>query len=282
MFALAPSKGHVLPLVRAQLDVLTDSLRRPQTPAIRRRLCELTADLFQLAGEIFFDGDRYADAAHCYALAGTASKEATASDLWACALTRHAFIAVYERRFAEAAPMLDMAATLARRGDPGLSTRHWIAVVQAETFAGLGDLDSCQRALDTAAEVQHLRGPVHNGGWLRFDGSRLAEERGTCYVTLGRPDLAEAALVDALNGALTSRRKASVLTDLAMIGVHRRDPDQVVAYADAVLATARHTASGVVVRKLRGLQPHLAPLLADQQIRRLEAEITDLVGTRAA
>ncbi|WP_035277793.1 helix-turn-helix domain-containing protein [Actinokineospora spheciospongiae] len=281
VFALSPSKGHVLPLVRAQLDVLTDSLRRSQTPTTRQRLCELTADLFQLSGEIFFDGDRYTDAAHCYALAGTASKEATASDLWACALTRHAFIAVYERRFAEAAPMLDMAATLARRGDPSLSTRHWIAVVQAETFAGLGDLDSCQRALDTAAEVQHLRGPVHNGGWLRFDGSRLDEERGTCYITLGRPDLAEVALIEALSGTLTARRKASVLTDLAMIGVHRRDPDQVVAYTDAVLATARQTDSGVVARKLRGLQPHLAPLLADRQIRRLDAELTDLVGTRA-
>jgi hypothetical protein len=195
-------------------------------------------------------------------------------------LTRHAFIAVYERRFAEAATMLDLAATLARRDDPAMSTRHWIAVVQAETFAGLRDLNSCQRALDTAAEV--LEGPVHNGGWLRFDSSRLAEERGTCYVTLGRHDLAETALVDTLQGTLTSRRKASVLTDLAMIGVHRRDPDQVVTYADAVLATARQTGSGVVARKLRGLQPHLGPLLPDQQIQRLDAEITNLVGSRIA
>lgn len=282
VYALSPTKGHVLPLVRAQLDVLTDSLRRPQAPTVRQQLCELTADLFQLSGEIFFDGDRYTDAAHCYTLAATAGKEAAASDLWACALTRHAFIAVYERRFADAAPILDVAAALARRGDPGLSTRHWVAVVQAETFAGLGDLDSCQRALDTAAEVQHLQGPVHNGGWLRFDGSRLAEERGTCYVTLGRHDLAETALVDALQGTLTARRKAGVLTDLAMIGVHRRDPDQVVTYADTVLAAARQTGSGVITRKLRVLQPYLAPLLNHQQIQRLDAEITDLVGNRAA
>ncbi|WP_054055534.1 helix-turn-helix domain-containing protein [Alloactinosynnema sp. L-07] len=282
VFALSPTKAQVLPLARAQLDVLTASLRRPQTPAIRRQLCELTADLYQLAGEIFFDGDRYTDAAHCYALAATAGKEAAASDLWACALTRHAFIAVYERRFAEAVPLLDLAANLARRGDPALSTRQWIAAVQAETFAGLGDLDACQRALDTAAEVQHLRGSVHNGGWLRFDGSRLAEERGTCYVNLGRYDLAEAALTDALAGDLTARRKAGVLTDLAMIGVHRRDPDQVTNYVDAALATARQTGSGVIARKLRGLQPNLAPLLTDQQIQRLDAEITELVGNRAA
>ena len=106
--------------------------------------------------------------------------------------------------------MLELAATLARRGDPALSTRHWVAAVQTETLAGLGDLDGCQRALDIAAHVQGLRGPVHNGGWLRFDGSRLAEERGTCYVALGRADKAETALTDALSGALTARRKASV------------------------------------------------------------------------
>ena len=174
--------------------------------------------------------------------------------------------------------MLELAATLARRGDPALSTRHWVAAVQTETLAGLGDLDGCQRALDIAAHVQGLRGPVHNGGWLRFDGSRLAEERGTCYVALGRADKAETALTDALSGALTARRKASVLTDLAMIGVQRRDPDRVVAYADAALATARQTRSGVIGRKLRGLQPHLAPLLAPKQVKRLDADIAALAG----
>ncbi|MFC5055380.1 transcriptional regulator [Saccharothrix xinjiangensis] len=282
VYALASTKSQALPLVRAQLDILSAGLRRPQTSAIRQRLCELSADLFQLAGEIFFDGDRYTDAAHCYTLAATAGKEADAPDLWSCALTRHAFIAVYERRCIEAAPLLELAADLSRRGDPTLSTRHWIAAVQAETFAGLGDLDACQRALDTASEVRHLRSPVHNGGWLRFDGSRLAEERGTCYVNLGRCDLAEAALTDALAGDLTTRRKAGVLTDLAMIGVHRRDADQVATHADAALAAARRTGSGVIARKLRGLQPHLTPLLTDQQIQRLDVEITELVGNRAA
>lgn len=78
---------------------------------------------------------------------------------------------------------------------------------------------------------------VHNGGWLRFDCSRLAEERGTCYVALGRPDLAETALT-----------------------------------------AARQTGSGVISRELRGLQPHLAPLLAHEQVRQLNADITALAG----
>lgn len=278
VFTLAPSKREVLPLVRNQLGVLADGLHQAHGNAVHERLCTLAADLFQLTGEIFFDGGRYTDAAHCYILAATAGKEARSFDLWACALTRHAFIAVYEHEFTKAAPILDLAAALARRGDHTLSTRHWVAVVQAETFAGLGDLGACERALDAAEHVRELPGPVHNGGWLRFDGSRLAEERGTCYVTLGRPELAESVLSDALSGTLTARRRASVLTDLAMVGAQRRDPERVVAYADAALETARRTGSGVISHKLRSLQPQLAPLLGDKQVRRLDTEITALAG----
>jgi tetratricopeptide (TPR) repeat protein len=278
VFAMAASKAQVLPLVREQLAVLTTTLAEPHDQGTHQRLCTLAADLFQLAGEIFFDADRYTDAAHCYALAASAGKEAGAFDLWACALTRHAFVAVYDRQFTDAVPMLDLAASLARRGDPALSTRYWVAAVQAETFAGLGELDRCQRALDTAEQVRGLTGEVHNGGWLRFDGSRLAEERGTCYATLGRSDLAESALTNALAGTLTARRRASVLTDLAAIGAQRRDPDQVVAFADAALEAAHQTGSGVIRNKLRTLQPRLAPLLNNTQVRQLNDNINALAG----
>ena len=46
------------------------------------RIHTLLADLFQLAGEIFFDSTAYTDAAHCYTLGATASREAHHHDLW--------------------------------------------------------------------------------------------------------------------------------------------------------------------------------------------------------
>ena len=253
VFALSRTKGAAFPLVREQLDVLVSALQRSCGPAMHRRLCELVSDLFQLAGEILFDGNKYTHAAHCYTLAATAGKEAAAFDLWSCALTRHAFIGVYEQQFAKAAPMLQLAAGLAHKGDDALSTRYWVSAVQAEVFAGLGRLDACQRALDQAGQVHQLNGQIHNGGWLRFDGSRLAEERGTCYVALQRPGLADAALGDALSQNLSARRRGSVLTDLAMLGVQRRDLNQLTTYANAALETARQTGSGVIGRKLQAL-----------------------------
>ncbi|MFD6593375.1 hypothetical protein ACFWFH_07775 [Streptomyces coelicoflavus] len=121
-----------------------------------------------------------------YTLAASASQEAKSYDLWACALVRHAYIDLYERRCADAVGTLSAAEKVARRGDGSLSTRSWVAAVQAEAYAGLGDLAACERALDKAEKVTGLSGAAHNGGRPRFDGSRLAAERGARYLQLGR------------------------------------------------------------------------------------------------
>jgi tetratricopeptide (TPR) repeat protein len=266
-------------VVDEQVRALATQLSDAHSAVARQRLCALVGDVLQLAGEIRFDAQDYDAAAYCYAQAAEASKAGTAYDQWACAITRHAFVAVYERKFAEAVPLLDTAAQIARHGDPQLSTRHWVAAVQAETFAGQDDLDRCQEALDRADGVLELQGVVHNGGWLRFDGSRLAEERGTCYASLGHLDRAESALIDALRPDLSPRRRAGVQTDLAVIGARRRDPDQVLAYAAPVLQQARETKSGVIARKLDTLRPHLTPLMTNKKIAELDSDLRTLVGS---
>ncbi|MEV7907751.1 hypothetical protein AB0P04_39690, partial [Streptomyces anulatus] len=227
VFTLSKTKQAVYPLVREQLGVLTAALKRSQSTATHQRLCALAGSLFQLAGEIFFDVNRYTDAAYCYTLAVSASREANAYDLWACALTRHAFVVMYDQRFTETLPLLAAAAQVAQRGDSHLSTRYWVAAVQAQAFAALGDLNNCERALASAEETHGLSGQANYGGWLRFDGLRLREEKGSCYVKLSRMDLAEAALMDVLGQRLSMRRKGSVLTDLALLGAQRRDVDQI-------------------------------------------------------
>ncbi|MFK0238843.1 helix-turn-helix transcriptional regulator [Streptomyces vinaceus] len=277
-FALSDSKQDVYPLVRSQLVRLAKGLEDPQTEVSHKRLCFLVGDLYQLAGEVFFDGNRYTEAAHCYTLAASAAKEAGSYDLWACAMTRHAFIELYERRFAVAAPILSAASRVAQRGDGSLSTRYWVAAVQAEAYAGLGDLDSCKRALDHADQVHVLGGEIHNGGWLRFDGSRLSEERGTCYLQLGRPDLAEQALTAALEQPLSLRRRGAVLAELAALGAQRGDVEQVMQYSGAALALAGQTGSGYIGKKLEGLQSRLAPLMSDGRVSELHHRIAALSG----
>lgn len=274
VYSMSSSKRAVYPVVRQQLEALRTKLEKPHSTAAHIDLCALIGDLLQLAGEISFDGNHYTEAAHCYALAISAGKEAKAYDLWACALSRHALISMHERQFAQTASILAAAARVADRGDKQLSTRHWVATLQAQAYAGLGDLEACDRALDLAATVHHLSGEVHNGGWLRFDGSRLAEESGSCYVQLGRHDLAHEALTSALSQKLSLRRQGSVLSDLALSGVQRRDVDQVLHYGSAALELVKHTDSGYVEHKLEGLQAGLHPLLSDRRVSELSGHIT--------
>jgi transcriptional regulator with XRE-family HTH domain len=274
IFAMANAKQAVYPLVTQQLTVLVDRLKRTHHHATRRTLCELTCDLFQLAGEIFFDNDQYTSAAHCYTLATQAAREANARDLWACALTRHAFIGVYEQQFADTVPLLASAADMARRGDGTLSTRYWVSAVQAEASAGLGDLTACERALEHAQEVQGLSEESQTGGWLRFDGSRLAEQRGACYTLLGDAKLADASLHDALHQQLSLRRRGTVLVDLASVGVMRRDVEQTLSYATAAIELTGQSGSGVIARKLAGLNQQLAAHPHDARLAQLSHDIS--------
>ncbi|MEU2516343.1 helix-turn-helix transcriptional regulator [Streptomyces syringium] len=279
VYQLARSKGSVYPIVRDQLSTLNEALA--DTRGNSRPLLNAAADLFQLAGEVAFDANRYADAAASYSLAASVSKDARAFDLWACALVRHAYVDVYEHRYEEAAQILGAAERLARRGDSSLATRHWVAAVQAEAYAGIGDLAACERALDEAERVLELGADSTNGGWLRFDGTRLAEERGARYAQLGRLDLAEESLKQALaQTALASgqsyRRRGAVLADLAAVGAKRRDPEQVVAYGREAIQLAHASSSGYVARRLQALCDDFGPLSRDRRVAELGAEIATL------
>jgi hypothetical protein len=276
LFAASDCKGDVFALVRHQLDALLEGLENSRKDTVHVRLCGLLSELMQLAGEVFFDQERYVDAAHCYTVAASVGKEADARDLWSCAVTRHAFIGVYEGRFTDAIPLLELSAQVARGGDSLLSTSRWVDAVAAQAFAGMKNIAACENAMDAAAAVQGMTGTIHNGGWLRYDGSRLHEESGSCYVQLDRADEAESALLSALHLNLSARRRGNVLTDLAMVGVQRRDAEQVTFFGRDALGIARQTRSGVVGRKLHLLQRRLKPMLGEPGIRRLDDDISVL------
>ncbi len=280
VYQLARTKGSVYPIVREQLAALNKTMVGRSDKEVQV-LCSAAGDLFQLAGELAFDSNRYTEAAASYTLAASASKDADSFDLWACALVRHAYVDVYEHRYREAIGILSAAERIAKRGDSLLSTRHWVASVQAVAHAGLGDLTACERALDEAEGVRSLPGVGNNGGWLRLDGSRLAEERGARYVQLGRLDLAERALrsaleQDGLAEGHSFRRRGAVLTDLAAIGAKRRDPDQLVTFGREALQLARESASGYVARRLQDLRAEFGPLARDGRVAELGAEIDAL------
>lgn len=265
VYGLTPSKQSVYPAVREQLSSLVDALRHARSVRDHTSLSGMVGDVAQLAGEIWFDANCYTEAAHCYALAADAGRAAGDRDLAACALVRHSFVSLCTGRYDEALPLLDAAASLARNGDTRLPTRYWVASVQAQALAGTGDADGCRYALDEAAQVQLLSGPAP-GGWLRFTGERLAEERGSAFVTLGLLDSAEEALTTALAESLSPRRRGSVLADLAVIGARRKDVDRLATYGTQAVELARRTGSGYIARRLLPVKDHLGPFLSDPRV----------------
>lgn len=278
VFRASSHKRVVLDGVLEHMAALNQHLHTSHTAEQHQQLCALIADLSQLAGEVMFDANSYADAASCYTFAASAAKEAKLYDLWACALIRQSFISIYDRHFHDALPLLQMADRLAQRGDSTFVTRHWAAVVSAEALAGTGNLPACQRSLDLAEGVRDMKNGA-NGTWLRFDGTRLPEERGGCFVKLERPDLAEPVLQEALAQLPTStRRRGIVLTDLGLVAVQQGDIERACNYGHQVVEIAKQGTSGVLKKGLHRLQSQLEPFANTGMVNGLNKQIQTLAS----
>ncbi|MCX4097391.1 hypothetical protein [Nocardia sp. alder85J] len=276
----AETKATIFSAAREHLTILVDGLRSSPGAKLRSRQLELIADVLQLTGEILLDGNHLAEAAHCYALSGTFAADAQAYDLWACALTRHAYIGIFDNRYDDALPLAEEAIEVARRGDGALPTRFWAESVRAQVQAGRGEADECQRAFDAARGVLGLGG-TPSVGWLRFSGERIDEEQASCLIQLGQPEPAERILNPLLERPLSARRRASVLVDLAAAGALRGDPVQTVWFGGASVDIARRTRSGYVGRRLDQLRSHLAELPTDRHVAHLADQITRLATSPA-
>lgn len=271
-YRAATQKSVILDDVLAHLTSLTQALRAAPTSQ-REQLSVLASDLAQLCGEIFFDASLYMDAAQCYSFAVSAAKEAKAHDLWACALVRHAFLPIYDRHSQDALPLLHAAEIVAGRGDGTLTTRHWVAMVSAEAYAGSGMLNDCRQALDLAEGVRDVKHGM-NGTWLRFDGERILEERGACFVKLGQADLAEPVLQEALtHHPSPTRRKGMVLSDLAQAVVAHGEVERACTLGNEVIQIAQLGASGVLKKGLHVLQAQLSPFATNSAVKDLNAQI---------
>ena len=277
VFRASPSKMVVLDGVMGQLKTLIGLLKEGPKAQLHKQLCTIASNLAQLAGEIFFDLNDYHSAQACYTFAADAAKEAKQFDLWACALVRHSFLPIYSGQHRDALPLLQSAEVLAKHGDTTLVTRYWVAAVLAQAYAGSGNLIACQKSLDLAQEVHDSPDGV-NGTWLRFDGTRLPEERGACFVKLGYPILAQSALQEALaQRPPLSRRRGMVLTDLARASLQQRNIEETCAHIQGVLEIAMHGSSGVLKKGVQEVRDHLEPFSDTAHVKELDSQLRLLI-----
>ena len=276
LYINASLKPLILDGVLGQLKTIRQYLKHPHPTQVYTSLCALVSDLAQLAGEIYFDLHDHTTASICYTFATTAAKESRAYDLWACALTRYAFLPLYEKHYQEALPLLQGAQQLARNGDTSLCTRFWAAAVEAEAQSGLSNVDACQRALDEAQGVLEINEP--SPAWLRFEGSRLPALRGACFVRLGQCDVAIPALQEALHHFVEPRRKRGlVLIDLAATSIQQKEIEQACVYANQVIDIGVHISSRFLGDGVRKLRSQLEPFTGLDSVHELDQRMRLLV-----
>lgn len=276
LFMGASTKSSVLKGALGQLKMLLQFLKEPQTPHIQQRLSLLASDLSQLVGEIFFDVLDYDTAQSCYVFAASAAKEASAYDLWACACVRHAYVSIYEGRYADALPLLGHARSVAQQVDLSvLPTKQWVGAVQAEVEAGMGNLEGCQKALDQTYDVPALTNT--SPAWIRFDGSRLPALRGACYVQLRRPYLAEPALREALKQPLSLRRRGMIYTDLSLAALQRNEVEAACSYGQELVKLTSEGSSGFLDKHIQKVRSHLTPFAESPSVKSLEQQIVSIV-----
>lgn len=272
VYSLAQKKESLAVAVYDHITVLTNSLQDASL-ADRQQLCRAIAEAYQLAGEIHVDQNDHTGAMHCYALACATAREARSADLWAASLVREAYIGLFDAQPRQVVHLLDSADRIATLGNEELVTRQWIAAVRAEAHAATGNVQACFEDLAFAEAVSEKAERGTRIGWLRFDGARLPELRGSCLVSLGRYGDAEEVLLSSLSRSATTRRRSGILCDLAVIGARLRDVDRVTERLNEVLIHATATGSAIIGRKLQAVRPELQPLIRHPKIRELDESI---------
>ncbi|MBA2284141.1 MAG: helix-turn-helix transcriptional regulator [Ktedonobacteraceae bacterium] len=275
LFMTASPKSSVLDGVLGQLKMQIHFLKEVRATRMHQRLCALTSSMSQLAGEIFFDLYDHATAQSCYISAASLAKEAEAFDLWASALVRYSYLPIFEGRYENAVPLLEHAESLAQRGDPALPTRSWTAATYAEAVSGIGNVKAYQSAFERAHHVSTLT--MNCPAWVRFDESRLPALQGACYVRLGKPDQAEPILQKALlQSAKTNRRRAMILSDLALSALQQADIETACTYAEEAVTLAGLSESGFLRNNVLKIQQQLTPFISIEAVRALEQHIAAL------
>jgi len=273
IYRSALSKHSSLKGALGHLKSLVQLLQEPHGSSAHRRLCALASDLAQLVGEIFFDLNDHGSAQSCYTFAVAAAREAGHYDLWACALARNGYLPVYEQEYQAALPLLREARRVALRGDTSLTTRFWIDSIAAEAYAGLHNSSACQRALEGSHGVMGFQ-VVHSPAWSRFEGSRLPALRGGCFVRLEMPDTAFPALQEALQQVPSPvRRRAMILTDLALASVQQKEIEQACNYAGEAVAIASQSTSIMLIEGLRKVRGQLEPFADASSVRKLDRRL---------
>jgi DNA-binding SARP family transcriptional activator len=262
-------------------------LESPLQPSVRNRLCSIASEIAQLAGHLLFDTGDFRKARAFHQVALVAAQEAEHTALQATAWARMSFTWTYSGNASEALHCIRASRHLAASSVNG-TVRAYLAAVEAEIQAALGEPAACLKALDEAEQIEDQGQILEDSYWLRFDRSRLAGYQGSCYRRLYRPEETQAAsfltkgqqaLTEALEQLAPTRvqRRPVLLIDLADIYTSQGDIEAACEYATQALTIIGQVKSYMALQRLLTLRQKLEQWQTASSVRRLDGQMASLL-----
>jgi transcriptional regulator with XRE-family HTH domain/DNA-binding transcriptional MerR regulator len=275
--------SYVIEHLQKVITLLEGSL----LPSIRLHLCCIASEVAQLAGHILFDMNEFAYARNFHRAAITAALEGKSRALEAVAWGRMSFTWTYSGNPLEALRYIQEARRLAV-ADGNTTVRAYLAAVEAEIQAILGDSEACLKALEIAECVEDRQYSKEEMCWLQFDRSRLVGYQGTSFRRLYRHEdvrtrhfleKAQKALTDALIllDHTRAQRRPALLIDLASTYAQQKDVEAACGYGIQALSIIARTKSHAVARRLLALRQELEPWKDSPCVNNLDQQIVSLI-----
>jgi len=254
------SSVELIPAVTGHLQVTTLLLMGTQRPLLRRRLAAIAGETAGHAAWLFHDlGDQHS-AVPYYSVADVATREAGDPALDAYVRGFRSLVMSSQGQAWEALGLARGAAETAHRSATA-TTRAWLAGLEAQALATMGDRTPCLDALRRAdSALGHARREEDPAWMYEFDHARLLAVSGACYGQLGKTAAAGQILREALEtlGPKRSRRRAEVLVDLARVHARQQDAEEAAGLAGEALEIAVQTGSPAGIQRVRRFRPELA------------------------
>ncbi|MGH3834675.1 MAG: hypothetical protein ACRDSF_03070 [Pseudonocardiaceae bacterium] len=271
------SSAELVAAVTGHLQVTTLLLGGTQPLALRRRLAAIAGETAGHAAWLCHDlGDRHGTERY-YAVAETATREARDAALGAYVRGFRSLVVGSEGQAREALGFARSAVEMALRSTTA-TTRAWLASLEAQALACVGDRKACLGALRRAGTALGQARREEDPAWMyEFDHSRLLAVSGACYGQLGKTAAAERTLDEALEalGPKRTRRRAEVLVDLARVRTQQHDADEAAGLAGEALEIAVETGSPAGIQRVRRFRLELARWSGTRAVRALDERLTD-------
>ncbi len=248
-------------------------LQQALSPTTAQRLYSLSGEVAQLLGQTLFDVREYSLAWSYYQFSLKAAQTASNHDLWATGIGRMILLLMSWKTPQKALPLLQEMHQLTVHNN---RIACWLAAIEAEIYAMLGDAASCEKALTMAKNIFKNETLEEDRYATRFNVSRLAGYEGACFVQLRQPDRALPALQQAmalLDDPQALRRQSRLLTDMSAAYAQQGNLQQAWQLASQALVITVRTKSRAVLERVRTVRQELEPWKETNQVKELEHQL---------